>query len=68
MKNKRAPETLENRVEKLESMVGILREAVDLLKSSCACSVSERMSGHLVDCAVPHVNELMNEFVETAKS
>lgn len=51
---------VEAAVVRLEGEIGVLKEALELLISNCSCTVPERMSGHHVDCAVPHVKELLN--------
>lgn len=53
-----------DQIEDLQQRVLILREAVELLMGGCSCSVPERMSGHLVDCPTPHVEDLLNSFDE----
>lgn len=68
MSKKKSPATIEHRLEKLESLVGVLREAVELLTSGCQCSVKERMSGHLVDCPTPKLAELLDEYETTART
>lgn len=68
MSKKKSPETVEQRVEKLESLVGVLYDAVKMLTSDCRCTVKERMSGHLVECPTPHLQELIEEYEKTARA
>jgi hypothetical protein len=65
---KRKPETLEKRVEKLESLVGILKECIDHLNSGCACSVKERLGGHRLECSAPFITDLAEELEKVALS
>lgn len=52
-------EQVENAIYDLESEVYLLRKALELLAQECNCTVKERISGHLVDCPIPHVKELL---------
>lgn len=55
------PKSPERRIAALEQQVTDLAHAVRLLATNCSCTVAERMSGHLVDCAVPHVADALGD-------
>lgn len=42
---------------KLATALRNAREALDVARTGCACSVAERASGHHVDCYVPQIKE-----------
>ena len=42
---------------KLATSLRNAREALDMARTGCSCSVAERASGHHVDCYVPQVRE-----------
>jgi hypothetical protein len=46
-------------LKRLNDRIDIMEEAIQLLTSDCSCTVKERMSGHLVDCPIPHVWDLL---------
>lgn len=50
---------LDKEVGFLDQRVADLEKCVELLISDCRCSVKERMSGHLTDCPVPHIKEIL---------
>lgn len=49
----------EKQMDALESRISDLEKCVELLMLDCSCTIKERMSGHLVDCPVPHVKEIL---------
>src|SRR5258708_40050354 len=48
---------LEHPVPKLKDALRDAREALDVARTGCACSVAERASGHHIDCFVPQIKE-----------
>lgn len=52
-------------IEHLVLALRTARDALDVARTGCACSVAERDSGHHVDCYVPQIKEAL-EVVDDA--
>ncbi len=51
----------EKQMDRIEGQLGVLREVVQLLASNCSCTVAERLSGHLTECPMPQIHELLSD-------
>lgn len=56
-----AKRTLQQQVDYLDGEVGMLREVINLMITNCPCTAQERYSGHLVDCPIPKIREILDE-------
>lgn len=61
-----AKRTSDLRLELGAATALLSRMAEALEQAGCQCTISERMSGHLIDCTVPQIQDALAEFHKSA--